>query len=147
MGAGHAQRVRETFRVSAWIGSAVMLVLTLLCQWRPELLVRGFTSDEAVITVGADFLRIISLNFIASGLIFTCSGMFQALGNTIPALLSSASRLLTFVLPATWLANQPDFALKQLWMLSVATVAVQALLSMWLLRRELARRLDALGGA
>lgn len=89
------------------------------------------------------FLRIISWNFVASGLIFTCSGMFQAMGNTLPALLSSASRLLTFVLPGLWMSAQPGFTLRQVWLLSVASVALQALLSLWLVRREqLDRRLS-----
>jgi Na+-driven multidrug efflux pump len=115
-----------------------------MCQWRPEWFVRGFTIDPAVIAVGGEFLHIISWNFVASGLIFTCSGLFQALGNTVPALLSSATRLVTFVLPAIWLSTWPDFQLKHLWFLSVSTVTLQALISLWLLRGELQKRLLAL---
>ncbi|MGA9827547.1 MAG: MATE family efflux transporter, partial [Rhodanobacteraceae bacterium] len=70
------------------------------------------------------------------------SGMFQALGNTIPSLASSATRLVTFVIPALWLSAQPGFTLRQLWLLSVATVTLQVLLSLWLLRGELRRRLS-----
>jgi putative MATE family efflux protein len=142
-GAVRPDRVRETFRVAALLGTGLMLVLTLLCQWRPEWLVGVFTQEPAVIAVAAQFLSIISLNFIASGLIFTCSGMFQALGNTLPSLLSSGTRLLTFAVPAVMLAGRPGFELRHLWMLSVATVTVQALLSLWLLRGELRQRLPA----
>ena len=117
-----------------------MFALTLLCQWRPDALIRFFTSDAQVIEVGVQFLRIISWNFVAQGLIFACSGMFQALGNTLPALYSSATRLVLVALPALWLSSRPGFELKQLWYLSVATVTCQALLSLWLLRRELNRR-------
>jgi len=60
------------------------------------------------------------LELLATGLIFTCSGLFQALGNTWPSLLSSGSRLLTFVLPAVWLSQLPHFTLMQVWYLSVA---------------------------
>jgi putative MATE family efflux protein len=144
VGAGHGDRVRATFRSAAVLGSAIMLLLTLLCQWRPEWFIRGFTADADVIAVGSGFLRIISWNFVASGLIFTCSGMFQALGNTLPALLSSATRLATFVVPAIWMSTRPGFELRQLWLLSVATVAGQALLSLWLLRREFRQRLGAI---
>jgi putative MATE family efflux protein len=146
-GGGHSPRVRETFRAAAILGSAIMLALTLMCQWRPEWFVRGFTTDPAVIAVGGEFLHIISWNFVASGLIFTCSGLFQALGNTVPALLSSASRLVTFVLPAIWLSTWPGFELKHLWFLSVSTVMLQALISLWLLRGELQKRLLALPAA
>jgi putative MATE family efflux protein len=143
-GAGHLPRVRETFRSAAILGSAIMLLLTLFCQWKPEWLVHGFTSDAAVIAVGAGYLRIISWNFVAQGLIFSCSGMFQALGNTMPPLYSSATRLVTFALPAFLLSTRPGFELTQVWYLSVATVTCQALLSLWLLRNELRKREGAM---
>lgn len=133
-GAGQGDRVRQTFRSAALIGSSMMFALTLLCQWRPEIFIGVFTDDQAVLDVGTDFLRIISWNFVASGLIFTCSGLFQALGNTLPALLSSSSRLLTFALPVVWLTTQVQhFELRHLWYLSVASVGFQAIvsLSLW----------------
>jgi putative MATE family efflux protein len=142
MGAGLFERVRGTFRSAFVIGSSIMLTLTLLCQVKPEWLVGGFTQDPAVIAVAADFLRFISWNFVASGIVFTCSGLFQALGNTVPSILSSGSRLFTFVLPAFWLSTQPGFTLRQLWMVSVASVGTQALISLWLLFRQFARRLQ-----
>lgn len=146
-GAQRFDRVRETFRSAALIGSIIMLVLTLICQVRPEWFVHPFSHDPAVIGVASEFLRYISWNFVASGLLFTCSGMFQALGNTVPSLISSASRLATFALPAIWLSRQPGFALHQVWILSMASVALQALFSLWLLRRQFQRLQPAAASA
>jgi putative MATE family efflux protein len=146
-GAGMFDRVRATFRAAAGIGSVIMLALTLLCQVKPEWFVSGFTQDPAVIAIAAEFLRYISWNFVASGLVFTCSGMFQAIGNTVPSLISSGSRLLTFVLPAIWLSRQPGFELRQVWLLSMASVALQAVFSLWLLRGQLRQRLQPLPAA
>ena len=140
-GAGHYPRVRETVRVAAIVSSVLMLVLTLVCQWRPQWFIEGFTRDPAVVQVGATYLRIISWNFVATGLIFTCSGAFQALGNTWPSLLSSASRLVTFVVPAVLMSRQPHFTLMHVWYLSVGTVALQCLTSLALLLREFRRKL------
>jgi len=120
-GAHHYARVRETFRTAAIQTSVLMLAITLVCQWRPQWFIHLFTAQPEVVAVGATYLRIISWNFLASGLIFTCSGLFQALGNTWPSLASSASRLLTFVLPAVLLSRLPGFTLTQVWYLSVAT--------------------------
>ena len=122
-------------------GAAIMLTLTLLCQIAPATLVGAFSGDGAVIGVGGEFLRIISWNFVATGFIFTCNGIFQALGNTVPSLVASGMRIATFALPAVWLAGRPWFELHHLWYLSVATVGFQALVSWTLLRRELARKL------
>ena len=140
-GAGRFDRVRETFRSAAILSSTLMLLITLLCQWHPEWFIQAFTRAPEVVAVGAPYLRIISWNFLASGLIFSCSGLFQAIGNTWPSLLSSASRLLTFVVPAVLLSRQPHFALTQVWYLSVATVTLQALTSLTLLRWEFRRKL------
>ena len=140
-GARDAARVRGTFSSAMLMSSALMALLTLLCQWRAESLIGFFTKDPQTLIVGGGFLRTISWNFVASGLIFTCSGLFQALGNTWPSILSSATRLVSFALPAMWLSRQPDFRLEQVWHLSVATVTAQALLSLWLARREMRLRL------
>jgi putative MATE family efflux protein len=142
-GAGRLERVRETFRTAAILSSVLMLAITLLCQWHPEWFIYAFSRAPQVVAVGAPYLRIISWNFVATGLIFTCSGMFQALGNTWPSLLSSASRLLTFVVPVMLLSRQPHFSLMQVWYLSVATVTLQALISLTLLVREFRRKLGA----
>jgi len=144
MGAGRHDRVLETFRSAAIIGSVVMLAMTLLCQWQPVWLVRGLSGDPEVVAVAAQYLAIISWYFVAQGLIFTCSGMFQALGNTLPSLASSATRILTFALPAVWMSTRPGFELHHLWWLSVATVTLQALMSLAWLRRELGLRLQPL---
>lgn len=142
-GARRFDRVRETFRTAALQSSVLMLAITLVCQWRPEWFIELFSRQPDVVSVGATYLRIISWNFIATGLIFTFSGAFQALGNTWPSLLSSASRLLTFVLPAVLMSRSASFSLTQVWYLSVATVTLQALTSFVLLSWQMRRRLAA----
>ncbi|HSD74930.1 MAG TPA: MATE family efflux transporter [Steroidobacteraceae bacterium] len=140
-GARLADRVRETFRSAALVSTVIMAALTVICQWDPELLVGAFSSDPRVVEVGAQYLHIVSWNFIGTGIVFTCSGLFQAVGNTWPSLISSGARILTFCLPAIWLSKQPWIRLEHFWYLSVATIVVQALMSLWLLRGELRRRL------
>ncbi len=141
--AGSDARARETFWAAARMGSAVMLALTLMCQVRPEWFVHWFVNDPAVIAVAGEFLGIISWNFVAAGIVFTCSGMFQALGNTVPSVVSSAVRLLVWIVPSLWLASMPGFSLRQLWLVAVAASTVHALFALWLLRRAAARRAPA----
>lgn len=139
--AGKFARVRETFVRATLIGAVIMVALTLLCQWRAEWLARAFTTEPGAVAVATQFLRLISLNFIASGLVFTCSAVFQGLGNTVPAMLSAATRLVSFIVPAMWLAHQPHFRLVELWYVSIASMAVQAVVSLWLVRSQLRRRM------
>jgi putative MATE family efflux protein len=145
-GARRYDRVRETFRTAAVQSSVLMLLVTLLCQWRPGWFIELFTRQPDVVAVGATYLRVISWNFVATGLIFTCSGAFQALGNTWPSLLSSASRMLTFVLPAMLMSRSGHFSLIHVWYLSVATVTLQAVTSLALLSWQMRRRLATTTG-
>jgi putative MATE family efflux protein len=144
VGAGLADRVRETFRSAAMIGSIVMIGVTILVQLEADTMLGLFTKDAAVIAVGAGFLHVISWNFVSQGLIFTASGMFQALGNTIPSLISSAVRITLFAVPAIWFSQRSDFSLQTVWWWSVATVTIQMMLSVALVRREMTRRLTGM---
>ncbi len=136
-GATLPHRVKSAFWYALLISFWLMLGLTLLCLWQPSLLIGGFSDDDAVIAISAGFLSIVCFNFIPSGIIFSCSGMFQGVGNTWPSLWSSATRLVTFAVPLIWLTLQPDFYIEQVWYLSVATVCVQTLLSLFFVRNVL----------
>jgi putative MATE family efflux protein len=140
-GAGNRERVEQTFKSVLLLDTTMMIGFTMLVQWRPELLLGGFTKDPETIAIGALFLRMVSLNLVAQGVIFVCSSMFQGLGNTKPVLLSSGARLITYALPLIWLSAMPDFRIEHVWYLSIATTTLQAVLSLWLLRREFRKRL------
>ncbi|TQF29906.1 MATE family efflux transporter [Bradyrhizobium sp. UNPA324] len=141
VGAANGARVRETFVKAAMIVTIVMVSFMIFAQMKPELLLAGFSNDRETMEIAFLFLRIISLNMVAQGLIFTCSSMFQGLGNTKPVLLSSATRVLTYSLPAIWLSTWPGFRIEHVWYLSLAATTFQAGLSLWLLRREFRKRL------
>jgi putative MATE family efflux protein len=140
-GARLGDRVRESFRVAAKMAVAYMLLLTLFVQLMPEALIGVFNDDARVRAVGGEYLRITSLNFLASGLIFVSSSMFQALGNTIPPLISSFARIVLVVIPAALLARLPGFHLRWIWYLSVGSTLLQMCSNLLLLRREYARKL------
>ncbi len=140
-GARQAERVKRTFRDAASMAAGAMLVFAIACHIAPAALVGVFSNDPAVIDVGAEYLRIVSWNYIASGVIFVASSMFQAMGNTIPSLVASGVRMALITVAAVILARTPGFQLRWLWYLSVGSVLVQLALSMWLLRGEFAKRL------
>ena len=140
-GARRAERVRQTFKTAAGLSVAMMTVIIVLCQIAPGALIRIFSTDREVIAVGEDYLRIVSLNFIASGLIFVSSSMFQALGNTLPPLLASLVRLVLIAIPMIVMSRWEGFSLRWIWYLSVVSVLVHMLLNLYLLRREFRRRL------
>src|SRR6266567_4617945 len=146
-GGRKADRVRHSVYSAIGIASLMMLVLTLLAFLAPGTMIRFFSKDSAVIQFGSDYLRIVAFNFVAAGIVFTSSSMFQGLGNTMPPLMSSASRLILFALPALLLSQRPGFDIKFVWYLSVGSQTLQAGINLWLLRRELNKKLRFEDGA
>src|SRR5436853_356217 len=104
-------------------------------------IIRAFSSDPGVIAFGSDYLKIVSLNFIAAGIAFTTSSAFQGIGNTLPPLISSMTRLVLFALPAYLVSLHPGFQIRHVWYLSVGSIIFQACLNLLLLRREMQRKL------
>jgi Na+-driven multidrug efflux pump len=132
--------VRASFKAGLIWVSAMMLSFMALCHIWPEAMVRPFASDPQVVAVGTEMLGILSFNFLAAGVVFVAGGVFQALGNTVPSLMASASRIVLFAIPAVILSRQPGFELHQLWWVSVASQLCQMGLSLWLLRGQMRLR-------
>ena len=140
-GARNAERVRQTFRSAAFLVTGIMIVITALSHIAPEAMIRGFSQDPAVIAFGAEYLRIISFNFVAAGLVFTSGSIFQGMGHTVPPLVASTLRIVVFALPAYVLSLRPGFQIDEVWYLSVTTVTLQAIGVVLLLLREFKTRL------
>jgi putative MATE family efflux protein len=140
-GARKPDRVKDTFKAALLMSVSAMILLALLCHIAPAAMVRIFSHDPEVVAIGGEYLRIVSWNFVASAIAFVGSSMFQAMGNTLPPLAASFMRLLIIAIPGFIMARMPGFELRWLWYLSVAAVTLQALLNLWLLRREFRVRL------
>lgn len=141
VGARLADRVRATFRSAALMAAGAMVLLTIACWIAGEEMVRVFSADPGVIAVGTEYLDIVSWTFVASGVIFVGSSMFQALGHTLPALLASLTRIVLVAIPAFMLSRLQGFQLNWIWYLSVGAMFVQLALVLVLLRREFRLRL------
>jgi len=140
-GARRAERVKQTFYVAAGMATAGMIVVFLASQVAAPSMMRVFTNEASVVSVGEEYLRIVSWSYMASGIIFVASSMFQAMGNTIPSLVSSFTRIVGTAVPVMYLSKMPGFTLRWVWLLSAVTIFAQLTISLLLLRREFRRRL------
>ena len=143
-GGRRPERVTDTLRQGLALEMALMAAVVAACQLWAPVPVAWFTADPGAAQVAVTILHVVSWNFFGAGVVFACSGMFQAMGNTLPALLSSFTRLVTFVLPAVWLSRRAGFELLDVWHLSVASVFLQAIVSLVLVRRQMRARLEAM---
>ena len=147
VGARLGGRVKTVFKDASLMAVGWMLLMAVLCNVVPAALIGFFSSDPAVIAIGDEYLRIVALTFAFSGLIFVCSSMFQAMGNTMPSLIASVTRIVVIAVPAIALSSTPGFKLVWIWYLSAGAVVLQLTIVLLLLRREFRVRLDAMAPA
>ena len=143
-GARRPERVRQTFLMGAALSAVLMAAFAVLCHIAPAAMVRIFSQDAQVVSVGEEYLRVISWGFVATGVVFVASSTFQAMGNTLPSLATSFLRVLIVAIPVMLLSRQPGFELRWIWYLSVGAVLLQVVASLWLLWREFELRLTSM---
>ncbi|WP_036515739.1 MATE family efflux transporter [Nevskia soli] len=146
-GARLGHRVRETFSASLKLGLACALPLFVVAEVFPAALVGAFSSEPAVLAGGTEFLRVIAFNLMAVSVAFASFGVLSGLGNTIPTLISSATRIALVVGPSWVLSYHAGFRPLWVWVISVAATVVQMLMNLYFLRRELHKRLGPAGPA
>jgi len=141
VGARKADRVKTTFLSAVGMAVAGTAVSALIGYFAAERLMRVFSHDAEVIRVGVDYLHIVAWSFIASGVVFVSSSMFQALGNAVPPMITSVSRIALIAVPILILSRRAGFDLKVIWYLSAFGVALQMIANLVLLRREFLLRM------
>ena len=141
-GARQAERVRRAFKDAAWMAAGTMAAFAIICLAVPRPMVAFFDDDPQVVAYGVEYLRVLAWSFVASGVVFVSSSTFQALGNTVPPLISSFTRMVVVAVPAVLLSRMAGFDLRWIWYLSAASVFLQMAMNLVLLRREFNRKLN-----
>ena len=116
------------------MSALAMLITGIGIYFCRDTVMRIFTSD-AEVTQSGEYLRC-RPQLVASGVTFVSSSMFQALGNTMPSLATSALRLVISIIPAIFLSRVPGFHLTWIWYLSAVSVFLQMTANLLLLQRE-----------
>ncbi len=140
VGAGEGERVRSTVHTAVLLSTVAMTGLAVVLWLSGDLFLRFFSADADVLNAGREFVVIAAPSLVPLGYIAVSSATFQALGNTMPILVTAVLRLFLVALPALWLSMRPGFSLALLWYISVAAVLVHAGLNGWLLAAEFRKR-------
>jgi putative MATE family efflux protein len=140
--AHRGDRVRAAFKAAATMAGVFMAVIAVGIYFGAAAVMRVFTKDPDAIAVGVEYLRIVVITFVPSGITFVSSSMFQALGNTIPPLATSTIRILLAAVPAIFLARLAGFHLTWIWYVGAVATFLQMTLNLILLQREFRLKLD-----
>ena len=134
-GARRYDRIREVFRAALRVSFVAVAVVLVITQVFAPQMVAGFSSDPAANAVGVEYLRYTSWVLMFGAVTSVSNGVLQGTGNTWPGLLCSASRVLVFILPVIWLSSLPGFTTRTVWIVTVLSSVVNAVLIALFARR------------
>lgn len=137
---GNPSRVLNTYHQMAWMTCGLMLILNGLCVFYADVFITPFSNEREIAAVATGFLSYVCFNFIPAGYVLTVSAMFKALGNVWPALLSTVFRFILFSAPVITLSIITNISLETIWLISAGSVYIQAVVSHFLLKRELHKK-------
>ena len=133
-GAKQYSRVKEVFWMTAKLGTVVTTICFAIGMFIPRLAVGIFTHDEALLSMSAEGLRILTIGFPIVGFQMIGTNFFQSLGMVKKSIILSLSRQLLFLLPLLYTLPLWHGA-NGVWMSFPVSDVLSALLTAILLRR------------
>ncbi len=134
-GARKKKRITDTVKLSVLISVSIMTAGLLLFQFGAEFLLKNlFDASEHMLDIGIPALRIISIPFPVAGFCIIAGSVFQALGNGVYSLITSAARQLAVLLPVAYIFAKV-FGLSAVWWAFPIAEIASMILSTILLRR------------
>ena len=104
-GAQKKERILKAIQLSIIYASCIMLLGFIVIQLFPKQLLSLFNASENMLKIGVPALRIISLSYIFAGFCIICGSIYQAFGNGLLSLITSALRQLVVLLPSAYLLS------------------------------------------
>lgn len=142
-GAGSKSRITKTIRSSITAAVVIMLVGLAVFQIFPEQLLYLFDASEHMMEIGVPALRVISISFLFAGYCIVVGSVFQALGNGVYSLITSAARQLVCILPAAYLFASV-FGLHAVWYAFPLAEIISMVLTTYLFRRIYVKKIKPL---
>lgn len=105
LGGGEAHRAEKSVSYASYAVISFMLLFSAVWFFLPEWLFSPFTSDPQVLSVGADYFRIVAFGYVFLGLNFILGSALQAAGRTDYQLLVNAIRWVFTIIIAYALMN------------------------------------------
>ncbi|HHV61564.1 MAG TPA: MATE family efflux transporter [Firmicutes bacterium] len=99
VGAGRYDRVKYILRWGTLMTGGITSMATLLVLLTPKSLLSLFTTDQAVLIAGANYLRIVGLSYLPLSMMFAINGALRGAGDTMPNMFTT--------LAALWLVRIP----------------------------------------
>ena len=107
IGANRYHRVRWIFLWGCLLSGGMTLAASILVVALPRVLLRIFTGDQAIIGLGADYLRIVGACYVFFAFMFVSNGIINGAGHTLVTTVISLVSLWVVRVPvAYWLSRR-----------------------------------------
>lgn len=115
VGAGNEKRARKALLMGIGVGLVIGCVVFTFIMFKGDLLTGIFTTDEAVIQKGYDYLRGFALETIVTAILFSMIGYFNGHDKTVWVMVQGLMQTLLVRLPlAYYMSIQPDASLTRI---------------------------------
>ncbi len=129
LGAGKPERIKDIFKWGILINIPVILMVSLLCVSFPDVIVRIFVKDMAVIQIGAQYFRIVGVGYLFFIFIYVSNGVINGAGKTISTMIITFISLCLIRLPLAGILSRILLGLKGIWMAIVLSFLITTLSS------------------
>ena len=130
IGAGKDDNVRETVKWATILAVGISALFTLVMQVTPQTVLRLFTTDGVLLSKAGGALRILSLSYVFSAVMFVTNGFLRGAGDTMATMVFSITSLWLIRLPlAKLLSSVAGFGAKGIWMAIVISSVISMLMS------------------
>jgi putative MATE family efflux protein len=114
LGANKPHRVKQGLRATFMMSGALALFTSLIVIVFRRQLIQLFTTDAAVIDIGADYLMIVSSFYIFFSTMFVIGGVMRGAGDTIVPMFITLFALWAIRIPAAWFLSR-YFGIDGIW--------------------------------
>ncbi|MGX2944112.1 MATE family efflux transporter [Enterococcus alishanensis] len=134
-GAKNTSRLQESLKLSVILAEIFSVIGTIIFLLFSKEIISLFSTDQTVLTIGEQALKIIALNFCFASIGYVFTSYFQATGKQFSSVCLILIRQLILLLPMAFILSH-FFGIAGIWWAFVLTEAVCVGLSFWLYRRK-----------
>lgn len=102
LGAGKHERVRTGLIATLKMTSIISIVVTLTAVFFSDRMMRLFTSDPEIVSIGSDYLLIVSSFYLFFSTMFIISGVMRGAGDTLVPMFITLLSLWLVRIPVSW---------------------------------------------
>lgn len=128
-GAKKYTRIKKGLRVGLLLGVSITGLIFILTLFFGKYAITAFVDDSMVVAIGTEYLRIVSISYIFTSILFILSGTVRGLGNTFFPMITTIIGIWGIRIPAATLLSR-FWGLRGIWIAIVCGFFVGATLLM-----------------